>query len=204
MNFPYFLPIVFALFTTPRAFAKTFFSCDDKWSKFGINCYKVFTFYGPYGDGFADSKGAKTRCEALDANLASIHGPKESQHVNALIRKSYEQCRQDGVPWCCDSYVHDGYWIGMTLARADNGTILSAKWSDGTKINYGHPLKTADQAPWYTPEHRPVQEAKASNNVCVFILLTNSGIGWADFDCDLAKIGGYVCKKKAQKAVDEG
>uniref|UniRef100_A0A183C3B6 C-type lectin domain-containing protein n=1 Tax=Globodera pallida TaxID=36090 RepID=A0A183C3B6_GLOPA len=124
----------------------------------------VFTFYGSYGKGFADSKGAKTRCEALDANLASIHGPKENQHVNALIRKSYEQCRQDGVPWCCDTYVHDGYWIGMTLARADNGTILSAEWSDGTRINYGHPLKTADQVPWYTPEHQPVQEVKSSNN----------------------------------------
>ncbi|KAL3076764.1 hypothetical protein niasHS_011501 [Heterodera schachtii] len=190
--------IIFALIGCCSLTCAKGFSCEEGWSKLGINCFKVFTFYGSYGaENFANSKDAKSRCEALGANLASLHSSFENQFVQELVRKSYAQCQKDNVPWCCDSYTYDGYWIGMSLTRASNGTILSAKWSDGTNTHYGNPLKFADRTPWYTPEHRPKQDNSESN--CVFMLLTNSDIGWADYDCAMAKIGGYVCKKKAKK-----
>lgn len=147
--------------------------CDDGWSFFESNCYKLTLLKEP-GINWFD---AQKECEEMGSNLASIHNMGEQLHIAAIIAAAQTNIY--------------GIWIGLNRT-VPHGSVW--RWTDQSPTDFTFWLKpNPSDSTWFDP----------NGEICVNMYGNSSdpANGWNDIACYLyapqykETMGGFVCKK---------
>lgn len=167
---------------------------SELWRRHNNHCYRVMP--GPPEGISADQ--SERLCRESGAHLVSIHSAEEQEFITSEIRAASKNTRQY-------------FWIGLHLEHAEPSSkgVLSAKWVDGSVMDYANPAKSTaavGQRPWTVGE--PSNTWKDENCTMVYGWDRGSGreVGrWSDIKCSTEMAGfdgvywpiGFICKMAA-------
>ncbi|XP_077347036.1 macrophage mannose receptor 1 [Lithobates pipiens] len=136
--------------------------CPSEWLAFGKKCFRI---YGEEDDDLVEWHAARSACQQVGGNLASI----SDDVVQAFLTYNIKNLKND-------------VWIGMNDVNAEHKFL----WTDQSGVEYtnwakGHPSGSQ----YYSHDDD-------TDCVAMKIGALDSGT-WVEEDCDLDK--GYICQK---------
>jgi len=176
--------------------------CEDGWSELENVCYRTFT--SPKKP--VTQSEAEAACVKEQGHLVSVHNEAQQKFLTQLIG--------DASKTYTDEKKNRGrfyFWIGLKMDWKDDSKLVKFEWSDGSKVDYNHPLDNKGKKPWdgKNPDNEYERE-----QTCTLMYGNEITIGgsteyageWQDAPCNNDKeilpiiaVRSYLCQKPGRK-----